>query len=96
MQVNVEVFHKLLEGKADELHIPKSVQLHSTYKSDIFIYMTGHGGDEFLKFRDKEELEANELALIFDKMHENKRYNRILFMVDTVSLAVFVYILVSG
>jgi phosphatidylinositol glycan class K len=28
----------------------------------VFIYMTGHGGDEFLKFQDNEEISAWDLA----------------------------------
>jgi len=45
--------------------------------------MTGHGGDEFLKFQDNEEISSFDLADAFQQMWEKRRYNEILFMVDT-------------
>jgi phosphatidylinositol glycan class K len=45
--------------------------------------MTGHGGDEFLKFQDVEEITSHDLADSFEQMYEKRRYNEILFMVDT-------------
>jgi phosphatidylinositol glycan class K len=45
--------------------------------------MTGHGGDEFLKFQDAEEISAHDLGDAFQQMYEKKRYNEILFMIDT-------------
>ncbi len=45
--------------------------------------MTGHGGEEFLKFQDAEEISAYDLGAAFQQMHEKKRYNEILFMIDT-------------
>eukprot|EP00983_Pelagomonas_calceolata_P039389 1137164-Pelagomonas_calceolata.AAC.8 len=38
------------------------------------IYMTGHGGDEFLKFQDVAELLAQDLADALDQMAEKERY----------------------
>jgi GPI-anchor transamidase subunit K len=52
-------------------------------KSNVFVYMTGHGGDEFLKFQDNEEISAFDLADAFETMWRKKRYNEILFMIDT-------------
>eukprot|EP00116_Pleurobrachia_bachei_P013585 sb/3473847/ len=43
----------------------------------------GHGGDGFLKFQDTEEMNAMELSDVFQQMHEKKRYNELLFMIDT-------------
>lgn len=45
--------------------------------------MTGHGGDEFLKFQDNEEISAFDIADAFGGMWAKGRYNEILFMVDT-------------
>jgi len=45
--------------------------------------MTGHGGDGFLKFQDSEELTSMELANAFEQMHQKRRYNEILFIIDT-------------
>jgi hypothetical protein len=45
--------------------------------------MTGHGGDEFLKFQDSEEISAFDLADAFQQMWTKKRYNELFFMADT-------------
>jgi len=45
--------------------------------------MTGHGGNEFLKFQDNEEISAFDVADAFEQMWQKKRYNELLFMVDT-------------
>jgi GPI-anchor transamidase subunit K len=42
-------------------------------RSNILVYMTGHGGNEFLKFQDAEEIGAFDLADAFEQMWEKKR-----------------------
>jgi phosphatidylinositol glycan class K len=49
--------------------------------------MTGHGGDEFLKFQDSEEIQSRDLADAFAQMHEKRRYKELLVMVDTCQAA---------
>ena len=51
------------------------------------ILISGHGGDGFLKFQDNEEISDIELADAFQQMWEKKRYNQILFMIDTCQAA---------
>lgn len=74
---------------------PRSKRLVTDEQSNILIYMTGHGGDNFLKFQDQEEINARDLADALSQMHERKRhwtlsstgsshrYNEILLMIDT-------------
>lgn len=81
-EVNVENFIRLLTDRWDADH-PRSKRLLTDENSNIFIYLTGHGGNEFLKFQDAEEIGAYDLAHAFGQMHEKKRYNEILFMIDT-------------
>ncbi len=45
--------------------------------------MTGHGGDEFLKFQDYEEISAVDIADAIEQMWQKKRYHQLFFMVDT-------------
>jgi phosphatidylinositol glycan class K len=52
---------------------PISKRLDTNENSNIFIYMTGHGGDEFLKFQDQEEISAYDVADAFQQMHTQKR-----------------------
>lgn len=49
--------------------------------------MTGHGGDNFLKFQDTEEINSHDLADALQQMHERRRYNQILLMIDTCQAA---------
>ena len=55
--------------------IPRSKRLLSDERSNIFIYMTGHGGNEFLKFQDNEEISAFDIADAFEQMYQKKRYS---------------------
>ncbi|CAR27948.1 hypothetical protein ZYGR_0N04350 [Zygosaccharomyces rouxii] len=81
-EVTVENFIRLLTDRWSEDQ-PKSKRLLTDENSNIFIYMTGHGGDDFLKFQDAEEIASEDLADAFEQMYEKKRYNEIFFMVDT-------------
>lgn len=82
-EVTVENFIRLLTDRWDGDKQPRSKRLLTDDRSNIFIYMTGHGGNEFLKFQDAEEIGAQDIADAFGQMWEKKRYNEILFMIDT-------------
>ncbi|KTW32456.1 GPI-anchor transamidase [Pneumocystis jirovecii RU7] len=81
-EVTVENFIRLLTGRVSP-NTPRSKQLLTDERSNIFIYMTGHGGDNFLKFQDSEEICSHDIADAFQQMWEKKRYHEILFMIDT-------------
>jgi glycosylphosphatidylinositol transamidase (GPIT) subunit GPI8 len=49
--------------------------------------MTGHGGDEFLKFKDSEEISADDIANAIFEMDLKGRFNKLLFIVDTCQAA---------
>ncbi|ODQ68072.1 hypothetical protein NADFUDRAFT_48730 [Nadsonia fulvescens var. elongata DSM 6958] len=80
--VTVENFLRLLTNRWDD-DVPRSKRLLTDERSNIFIYMTGHGGDEFLKFQDAEEIGSFDIADAFGQMWEKRRYNEIFFMIDT-------------
>lgn len=93
-EVTVENFIRLLTGSpplttdGDDLgrvspDTPRSKRLLTDDRSNVFVYMTGHGGDEFLKFQDAEEISAFDIADAFEQMWEKRRYHEILFMIDT-------------
>ncbi|RYP55653.1 hypothetical protein DL769_010079 [Monosporascus sp. CRB-8-3] len=81
-EVTVENFIRLLTDRVGD-EMPRSKRLLTDDRSNIFIYMTGHGGNEFLKFQDAEEIGAFDLADAFEQMWEKRRYHEILFMIDT-------------
>jgi len=81
-EVNVESLIRVLTGRHSP-DTPRSKRLLTDDRSNILIYLTGHGGDEFLKFQDVEEINSHDLADAFEQMYEKRRYHEILFMVDT-------------
>ncbi|KAJ7133998.1 peptidase C13 family-domain-containing protein [Mycena crocata] len=81
-EVTVENFIRVLTGRM-EPSVPRSKRLLTDASSNIFVYMTGHGGNEFLKFQDNEEISAFDIADAFEQMWQKKRYNEIFFMIDT-------------
>ncbi|CAB4253791.1 similar to Saccharomyces cerevisiae YDR331W GPI8 ER membrane glycoprotein subunit of the glycosylphosphatidylinositol transamidase complex [Maudiozyma barnettii] len=81
-EVTVENFIRLLTDRWSEDQ-PKSKRLLTDENSNILVYMTGHGGDDFLKFQDAEEIASEDIADAFAQMYEKKRYNEIFFMIDT-------------
>lgn len=81
-EVTVENFIRLLTDRWED-GVPASKRLQTDEGSNILIYMTGHGGSEFLKFQDSEEISSWDLADAFAQMQQKRRYNEMLFMIDT-------------
>ncbi|XP_068605159.1 GPI-anchor transamidase [Brachionichthys hirsutus] len=81
-EVTVENFLRVLTGRLP-LSTPRSKRLLSDDRSNILIYLTGHGGNGFLKFQDSEEISNVELADAFEQMWQKRRYNELLFIIDT-------------
>ena len=63
---------KLTTGR-QPAHTPPSKRLLTDASSNVFIYMTGHGGNEFLKFQDNEEVSAFDIADAIEQMSEKRR-----------------------
>ncbi|OVA01468.1 Peptidase C13 [Macleaya cordata] len=85
-EVTVENFLRVLTGR-HETAVPRSKRLLSDEGSHILLYMTGHGGDEFIKFQDSEELQSHDLADAVKQMKEKHRFKELLIMVDTCQAA---------
>ncbi|XP_065125726.1 GPI-anchor transamidase [Paramisgurnus dabryanus] len=81
-EVTVENFLRVLTGRLPP-STPRSKRLLSDDRSNILIYLTGHGGNGFLKFQDSEEISNTELADAFEQMWQKRRYNELLFIIDT-------------
>lgn len=81
-EVTVENFIRLLTDRWDD-DVPRSKRLLSDDQSNVLVYLTGHGGDDFLKFQDADDISSTDLADAFNEMFEKKRYNELLFMIDT-------------
>ncbi|KAJ1734507.1 glycosylphosphatidylinositol anchor biosynthesis, partial [Coemansia biformis] len=81
-EVTVENFIRLLTGRV-EAHTPRNKRLLSDDKSNIFIYMTGNGGEDFLKVLDSEEINRFDIADAMQQLLEKNRYREMMFMSDT-------------
>merc|ERR1711973_267343 len=85
-EVTVENFIRILTGRLPP-STPRSKRLLTDSGSNVLIYLTGHGGDGFLKFQDSEEITNVDLADAIQQMWEKQRYNEMLFIVDTCQAA---------
>lgn len=72
-QVTVENFIRILTGRLPP-STPRSKRLLTDSGSNVLIYLTGHGGDGFLKFQDSEEITNVDLADAIQQMWEKQRY----------------------
>lgn len=87
-ECNVESFMRLLTGRVSP-GTPTSKQLLSDEESKILIYLTGHGGDEFLKFHDTQEVSSQDMDYVFKEMRLKRRFKEILLIVDTCQASTF-------
>jgi phosphatidylinositol glycan class K len=78
--VTVQNFVNVLTGRQPNGLLPI---LNSDSDSHVLIYLTGHGGDQFFKFQDEEEILAAELAAVLRQMHDAGRYREVLLIADT-------------
>jgi glycosylphosphatidylinositol transamidase (GPIT) subunit GPI8 len=81
-EVSVDSFLRLLTGRHHP-GTPASKILQSGNDSNVLIFLTGHGGDGFFKFRDKEELSAEDIGMAFEEMELKGKYKELLFIIDT-------------
>jgi len=57
--------------------------LGSTNSSNVLLFLTGHGGDGFLKFHDQSELMSSDLGSAVEYMHMSGRYKNMFIILDT-------------
>ena len=81
-EVTSENFQRILTGR-HAADVPRSKRMLSDADSNVLVYMTGHGGDEFLKFQDSEEIHSADIAAAFQQMHEKGRYKNLFFVIET-------------
>jgi phosphatidylinositol glycan class K len=81
-EVTVESLIRILTGRHDA-DVPRNKRLLTDENSNVLVYLTGHGGNEFIKFQDAEEINSQDIADAFAQMHQKGRYNEIFFVADT-------------
>lgn len=80
--VTIYSFLRVLTDR-HESHIPRSKRLLSNSESNVLLYLTGHGGDGFLKFQDTDALTSQDLSDAIQQMWDKRRYKHLLFIIDT-------------
>jgi hypothetical protein len=69
-EVTVEAFLRVLTGRHDPA-VPRAKRMLSDADSSVFVFLTGHGGAEFLKFQDQQELMAGDVADALAQVHRS-------------------------
>lgn len=82
----ISKIHTIIAGRHDDW-VPRRKRLLSDNASNVFVYLTGHGGDEFLKFQDQQEVTSTDIADAFAQMAAKGRYRELLLMADTCQAA---------
>lgn len=67
-EVSVDSFMRVLTGRHKK-GTPVNKILQSTNLSNILVFISGHGGDEFMKFRDIEEMSSQDLGFAFKVLY---------------------------
>lgn len=78
--VNAASFLRILTGQ-NSRGSSTDLHLESTRTSRVLLYITGHGGDEFLKFSDVDELGSMELGDAIRTMGAKGRFGELLLLV---------------
>jgi phosphatidylinositol glycan class K len=73
--VTIETMIRAMTGR----HEPGYPVLHTNADSHVLVYWSGHGGDQFFKFQDYEEILSKDINALFHQM----TYREILFVADT-------------
>lgn len=81
--VTVDAFLRVLTGRHKMGELPSRTLSHLSPGTNVLVYLTGHGGDQFFKFQDGEEITAQDLASTFTHMKDTGRYNDLLLVADT-------------
>ena len=77
-------FLDILKGRSSTSNILSNIRnLNTNRNSRIFIYITSHGGDRFIKFRGKYVILSEDLNRALIEMYDKGRYKEILFVLDT-------------
>jgi hypothetical protein len=93
--VTPEALLRILSGR----HLsgtPAMQRLETTPYSRLLVYLTGHGGEGFLKFHDKETLSSADLSAALRVAESSGRFYEVLAVFDTCQASSFVDDLGSG
>ncbi|KAK0416806.1 hypothetical protein QR680_012695 [Steinernema hermaphroditum] len=85
-EVTVENFIRVMTGRVHP-STPRSKRLLSDHQSNVLVYLTGHGGPNFMKFQDDAEITSQDVADMVEAMFQGNRYHELLFIADSCKSA---------
>ena len=88
-EVTVEAFLRILTDR-HPAGTPQNKRLLSDENSNILIYLSGHGGDQFIKFQDAAEVTNQDVQESLWQMWIAKRYRSVLLLVETCQAATLI------
>ena len=68
-------------------YTPENKRLKTNAASNVVVFVAGHGGDEFLKFKDWDLLLQQQLAAAVQQMQQLKRFYNMLLIAETCQAA---------
>jgi len=87
IDTNIERILRILSGRHSGDSSPREKVLKPNKSSKVFVYLTGHGGDHFMKIRDWKDLQAEDLAVAFDTLKYNYGFDELLWLGDSCEIA---------
>lgn len=81
-QVTAKSFVSVLTDRQGT-YVPRNHRLLSTSSSDLLVFISGHGGRQFIEFADGSKLTAQMLGSALADMKAAQRFRRALVVVDT-------------
>ena len=66
--------------------MPRSKQLLTDVRSNVFVYLTGRGGNEFLKFQDNEEIGAFDIADALSRCGRRRGITAVLYGIQLLNM----------
>ena len=77
-----ETILNLIRGRYSP-HFPREKRLLTTPNQRLFIFMNGHGGENFFKIQDTEVVHSEDFAKVFDELHLKQLYSEVLLILDS-------------
>ncbi|CDW73443.1 gpi8p [Stylonychia lemnae] len=79
----IAIYRYLKEKGITDDQFPQSKRINSNEKTKIFIFMNGHGGENFFKIQDTEVVHSEDFGKVFNEMDIKNKYSEILLLLDT-------------
>ena len=80
--INEATILNILRGRYEPF-FPMNKRMLSNPDSRIFVYMTGHGGDNFFKIQDTELIHSADFGKTFTEMHKKGMYKELFLLIDS-------------